>query len=301
VAVAVFSNNPRNNGYRMYRGRTISLSLPPFTKAVKWLILSNAAVFLLMTLLQATTAELGGDVFVSLALVPFKVAHGWLWQLVTYSFLHVGFWHILINMLGLWMFGAQLEANWGWKKFTEFYFFCVVGAALTTIAVSYTGLGGITSATKTAGASGGVLGVLMAFGMLYGDQEIWLFPIPFSVRAKYFVAGVAFFEVISAINAAGPGQGQNIAYFAHLGGLLFGFLYVKFVPRRGLLFGLSERYFSARNSYYRWKRRQAAKKFEVYMRKHDRKVEFDEHGNYIPPDEADSHKTNGGSKSGWVN
>ncbi|HLB89755.1 MAG TPA: rhomboid family intramembrane serine protease [Terriglobales bacterium] len=285
----------------MYRGRTFSLSLPPFTKAVKWLILINAAVFLLMTLLQALDARLGDIVFLLLALIPRVVMHGGVWQLVTYSFVHLGIWHILMNMLGLWMFGSQFELDWGFKKFLEFYLFCVVGAALTTIAVSYTGLAGITAATPTVGASGGVLGILMAFGMIYGDREVMLFPIPFSIRAKYFVAGVAFFTLISAINAAGSRHGQSVAYVAHLGGLLFGFLYVKFVPKRGLMFGTTERYFSVRNSYYRWRRRRAARKFEVYMRKHDRTVTFDEHGNYIPPDNPEADKKNGGSKSGWVN
>jgi membrane associated rhomboid family serine protease len=280
-------------------GRTFSLSLPPFTKAVKWLVLANAAVFLLMALLQAFASDVGNVFFYVMALIPRVVTHGGVWQLVTYSFVHQGFWHILMNMLGLWMFGSQLEVDWGRKKFLEFYFFCVVGAALTTVAVSYTHLGGISPVTKTVGASGGVLGILMAFGMLYGDQQIMLFPIPISIRAKYFVAGVAFFTLISAINASGSGGGQGVAYIAHLGGLLFGFLYVKFLPRHGLSYGASERYFSVRNSYYRWKRRRAARKFEVYMRKHDRTVTFDEHGNYIPPE--DSGKKNGGSKSGWVN
>jgi membrane associated rhomboid family serine protease len=282
----------------MPRGRTFSLSFPPFTRAVKWLVLTNAAVFLLITLLQAFTRGFGDVAFYVLSLVPQWVMHGAVWQLVSYSFVHVGLFHILFNMLALWMFGAQLESDWGYRKFLEFYFFCVVGAALTTIAVSYTGLGGITPATNTVGASGGVLGILMAFGLIYGEQEIMLFPIPLSIRAKYFVAGLVFIELISAINSAGPGRARDIAYVAHLGGLLFGFLYVKFLPRRGLALGASERYFSVRNSYYRWKRKRAARKFEVYMRKHDRKVTFDEHGNYIPPDDD---KKNGGSKSGWVN
>jgi hypothetical protein len=144
-------------------------------------------------------------------------------------------------------------------------------------------------------------GLLAAYGVIYGEQEIFLFPLPFSIKAKYFVAGIAFIELISAINAAAPGRGGAVAYSAHLGGLLFGFLYVKLVDRRGLLFGASERYFGVRNEYYRWKRRRAARKFEVYMRKHDRTVRFDEQGNYIPPDDGDGNKKNGGSKSGWVN
>ena len=282
----------------MYRGRTLTLSFPPFTKAVKWLILVNAGVFLFTTLLQAFAPSWAEVVGVVLALMPQLVVHGWLWQLVTYSFLHVGIFHIVFNMLWLWMFGAQLETAWGRKKFLEFYFFCVVGAALTTIAISYTSLGGIRPTTSTVGASGAIFGILMAFGMIYGDQEIMLFPFPFSIRAKYFVAGIGFIELISAINAAAPGRGGAIAYFAHLGGLLFGFLYVKFVPRKGFAMGASERYFGLRNSYYRWKRRRAARKFEVFMRQHDRNVKFDEHGNYVPDD---PDKKNGGSKSGWVN
>ena|SRR6266849_412048 len=283
----------------MPRGRTLTLSLPPFTKAVKWLVIVNAAVFLLMTVLQAFASSLADAASYYFALRPLFVMRGFLWQLATYSFLHVGMWHILFNMLWLWWFGAQLELDWGQKRFLEFYFFCVVGAALTTIAISYTGFGGITPGTPTEGASGGILGILMAFGMLYGNQEIWLFPIPFSIRAKYFVAGVAFFTLIGAISATTSRHGESVAYVAHLGGLLFGFLYVKFLPKRGLSYATSERYFSLRNSYYRWRRRRAARKFEVYMKDHDRKVTFDEHGNYVPPDDND--KTNGGSKSGWVN
>jgi len=115
------------------------------------------------------------------------------------------------------------------------------------------------------------------------------------MKAKYMVAIMIFLVIIATFQ---PAQG-GIANFAHLGGLLFGFLYIKFLPKGGLTFGASEKYFSLRNAFYRWKRRRAARKFEVYMREHNRTVEFDEHGNYIPPDEM--NKKNGGSKSGWVN
>jgi len=206
----------------MYRGRTLSLSFPPFTKAVKWLILINAGVYLLITLLQLMAPEIGNALFYGvLPLIPAMVLHGWIWQLGTYSFLHSGIFHILFNMLALWMFGAQLESDWRTKRFLEFYFFCVVGAALTTVAIAYTGIGNVSPSTPTVGASGGIYGILMAFGMLYGDREIMLFPIPFSIKAKYFVMGIAFIALVSAISAAAPGKGEAIAYFAHLCGLLF--------------------------------------------------------------------------------
>jgi membrane associated rhomboid family serine protease len=254
----------------MYRGRTLSLSFPPFTRAVKWLILANAAVYLLLELLKAFTPGLGYALRDALSLIPQLVMHGWIFQIVTYSFLHQGILHILFNMLGLWMFGAQLESDWGHRRFLEFYFFCVIGAALTTIAISYTGIGGVSPLTQTVGASGGVLGILMAFGLLYGDREIMLFPIPFSIRAKYFVAGIAFITLVEAISASGAGRGSNVAYFAHLGGLLFGFIYVKFLPKRGVAYGATERYFGLRNSYYRWKLRREWKLHSARRREQEK-------------------------------
>jgi membrane associated rhomboid family serine protease len=275
----------------------MTLSFPPFTRWVKRLIIICAAVYFVQVVLGAVAYQLARDMEVYLGLVPFAVLHyGMVWQLVTYSFLHGSVSHVLLNMLTLWMFGSQEEQDWGSRKFLEFYFFCVIGAALVTVAVSYTGLPGASPLVPTIGASGGIYGLLIAFGMLYGDREILLFPFPFSIKAKYLVGIIIFVVVIATFQ---PSQG-GVANFAHLGGLLFGFLYIKFVPSRGLTFAATERYFSTRNGYYRWRRRRAAKKFEVYMRAHDRDVHFDEHGNYVPPDE-DPRKGNGGGKSGWVN
>jgi len=280
----------------MYRGRTFSLSFPPFTPWVKRIVIACAGIYLLERVL-AVFFSIGFNLALLeiLGLVPSKVIHGAIWQLVTYSLLHGGVWHVLINMLMLWMFGAQEEIDWGSRKFIEFYTFCIVGAALTTIAVAYSFPRYLSPDDFTIGASGGVFGVLMAFGMLYGDREIMMFPLPFMMKAKYMVAIMIFLVIIATFE---PSQG-GIANVAHLGGLLFGFLYVKFVPQRGLAFRAGEGYFGFRNAYYRWKRRRAARKFEVYMRQHNRTVRFDEHGNYIPPEDA--KKKNGGSKSGWIN
>ena len=279
----------------MNRGRTISLSLPPFTRWVKRLILIYAGICLMMAVLKMVSPFAREWVIVYLGLIPKLVVRGMLWQTITYSFLHLELLHLLFNALALWMFGSQLESDWGSKRFLEFYFFCTVAAAFTTVAVSYTHFLGLSPATPTIGASGGIYGLLVAFGVLYGESEIMMFPLPFMIKAKYFVWGIVFLTLVGAIQETG-----GVNNFAHLGGLLFGYLYLKFLPRKGLMFAGSERYFSMRNEYYRWKRRRAAKKFEVYMSKHDRKVEFDEHGNYSPPDDG-PRKGNGGSKSGWVN
>jgi membrane associated rhomboid family serine protease len=231
-------------------------------------------------------------------LVPGYVVHyGMVWQLVTYSLLHdpSGIWHLIMNMFGLWMFGSLLEQRWGSRKLLELYLFSVIGAGLITVAVAYLPHVGTTPGTLTIGASGGVLGLLSAFGVAFGDTEFSLLLPPITLKAKYLAWITAFFVVVATFM---PSQG-GVANFAHLGGLLFGFVYAKFLPKGGLFFGTSEKYFSLRNSYYRWKRRRAARKFEVYMRGQNRTVTFDENGNYIPPEDTD--KKNGGGKSGWVN
>jgi len=291
-------------GGRGFGGGGMTLTLPPFVGAVKRLILINTGVFfgLLLLGLLAPSAEKVITIYSSL--IPGFVLHGMVWQVVTYGFIHAGIWHILGNMLQLWFFGTTLEGDWGAKQFYEFYFFTLVGGALTTIAVSYTGLFGVSPLTPTVGASGAVFGVLVAFAMLYGDQSIFLFPFPISIKAKYLVVILVLVNLAGAFGAMRTASGEAIAYAAHLGGAFFGWFYIKFLPRKGLGFATSERYYGLRNSYYRWKRRRAAKKFEVYMRKHDRAEYFDEYGNYKPPssEEEEKDKGNGGAgRGGWVN
>ncbi len=286
---------------------SMGLSFPPFTRAVKQLLIANFAIFMLEVAIDALVAPgFRAWMDVHFGLVPvLTILHGWLWQFVTYAFLHEGLLHILFNMLALWMFGAQLEVDWGYNVFMQFYFFCVVGAALTTIAVSFIGVLGATPATTTVGASGGIYGLLLAFGILYANQEIMLFPLPFMIKAKYFVIGIIGLALYGALSSAHT-LGQSTAYMAHLGGLLFGYIFLKFVPRRGFAFATSERYYGLRNGYYRWKRKRAARKFEVYMRKHDRSDYrhddyFDEYGNFKDPSSPPGGKKNGEGRSGWVN
>lgn len=273
---------------------TISLGFPPFTPVIKWLIGINVGIYFL-GLLLARSPMAAQEVFAFLGLVPALVVKGFIWQIVTYAFIHVGLWHVVFNMLMLWMFGAELEMNWGGRRFLEFYLACVIGAALVTIVVAYTGLL-MSPRTPTVGSSGGVFGILMAFGMLFGDREVFMFPLPFRIKAKYMVGILILIEV--ALLMQGP---SGVANIAHLGGVLVAFLYIKFMPRHGVVGGASESYFGIRNSYYRWKRRRAARKFEVYMRKHDRSQYFDEYGNFRDPDKHPPEKGNGENRGRWAN
>lgn len=276
----------------------MTLSFPPFTRAIKILIAINTAVFLLQLILRLTGYGAASDqITEAFGLSPYYVVHGRIYQLLTYAFLHAGFFHLFFNMLMLWMFGSMLETHWGSRRFWEFYFFGVLGAGISTVVLAYT-VGGIIHLSPlilTVGASGGIYAVLMATAMLFGDQEVYLFPLPFTMKLKYLVGILGLIALFGALG--GPSGTANIA---HLGGLLFGYLYVKFVPRRGLTFAFSESYYGVRNSYHRWKRRRAARKFQVYMRKHneDPKQYFDEYGNFRPPDESDKKDRGPG---GWVN
>ena len=176
---------------------------------MKQLLIANGAIFLLFALCWARSPPLtsSGWVNIHFGLVPtLAVLHGWIWQFVTYAFLHAGLLHILFNMLALWMFGAQLEMDWGYNLFMQFYFFCVIGAAICTVVVSFTGLLGASPLIPTVGASGGIYGLLLAFGILHGDSEIMLFPMPFLIKARYFVIGLILpGDVWSAILCPQPG------------------------------------------------------------------------------------------------
>lgn len=240
---------------RYNRPTATGIGYPPWTRAVKMLVIACAITWLVQII--------AGDSFtLRFGLIPRDVTQNWhVWQLVSYIFLHDRYnvTHILFNMLGLWMFGSALEDIWGWREFTKFFFICGVGAGILMVLLSPG------SPFPTIGASGSIYGILLAFGMLFPDRIIyWLiFPIP----AKYFVmimGGIAFFSSMSA-------SGGSIAHVAHLGGMLCGFVYLKSrgLPRRKAGGGT----FSAgglRARYAQWQRNRLRKKFDVYYNeKHD--------------------------------
>lgn len=184
-------------------------SLPPVTQA---LLLINVAAFCLQSFL--------GNWFTGL-LALWPVNQGFMpWQLVTYAFLHGGLTHIFFNMLGLWMFGSDLERLWGPKRFLQFYFASVLTAAATQLL--FAALSG--AVYPTIGASGGLFGLLLGFGMMFPNRMIMpLFP-PIPMKAKIFVAIFGGLELLFGVT----GTLEGVAHFAHLGGMLGGFLMIRY-------------------------------------------------------------------------
>jgi membrane associated rhomboid family serine protease len=220
-----------------------------FTPGVKWLLISNTAVFVLTRLAGAAfRMHLG-----ILALAPRTVVFDFtIWQLVTYLFLHGGIWHLLFNMLTLWMFGTPLEQDWGTRKFLKYYFLCGIGAGLCDVAL-HAALGDWN--TSTIGASGAIFGLLLAFGVLYPNQTV-LMSFLFPIKAKYMVMIYGAIELFSSLEV-----NSGVSNIAHLGGMAFGYAYLK-------LRWPALRLPDARGVYRQWKVDRAKKKFQVYMRKH---------------------------------
>jgi membrane associated rhomboid family serine protease len=165
------------------------------------------------------------------------------YQFFTYMFLHGGFTHIFFNMFALWMFGSVIERVWGPKKFIFYYIICGIGAGLTQEIVQYANFsiqglsayqyvnaGGIQMTTDayinlwtTIGASGAVYGILLAFGMIFPNERLFIIPFPFPIKAKWLIVGYIAIEIFSAL-----GQNDGVAHMAHLGGMLFGFLLIRY-------------------------------------------------------------------------
>ena len=244
--------------YTRYPGRGFGVS-GYFPRGVKWLLIINAAIFIFFFFLGLT------DTGVSWALAIFGLRaasflRGAFWQPVTYMFLHdpTGFGHILFNMLTLWMFGADLEREWGTQRFLKFYLLCGVGAGLCDITAN---LLLHSSGVSTIGSSGAIYGILMAFGMLYPTRTVF-FSFLFPIQAKYFVLIMGTLAFLSSFN-----RQSAVSNIAHLGGMLFGYLYLRF-----RLHVLDQNLVSL---YQHWRRRRLQQKFKVYLRKQGQDRERD--------------------------
>jgi len=220
-----------------------------FPRGIKWLLISNTAVFLIWTLGPISFQQ---DVLTYFALNK-VISIRLVWQLFTYLFLHGGVFHLVFNMLALWMFGSPLESDWGMRRFLRYYFICGVGAGLFDLVLNLI-LGG---GRPTIGASGAIYGVLLAFGVCYPEQTV-LMNFLFPIKAKYMVAIYAAIALYSSL-----GVNSGVSNIAHLGGMVVGFVYLKTrLPR------MNVRMPDWQGAYRQWKLERAKRKFQVYMKKH---------------------------------
>lgn len=223
---------------------TVSYSFGPggITPAVKILVIANVVVFFLNLIVgDVMTIRLGlspQDVFTRFAL----------WQPLTYMFLHGSVSHVLFNMLALWMFGTELERTWGTRFFTKYYLVTGIGAAATTLlmalfmdAIYY---------SNTIGASGAIYGILIAYAMYFPHRTIYYIIFPMPARVYVLIAGAL------ALMFSMSGGGGGIAHWAHLGGLVVGYLYLKSLRSRPMD--------ELKYRYLRWKMGRARSKFDVY-------------------------------------
>ena len=207
----------------MNMGMRGSVNMPP---VVKNLLIVNVIVFLAQTILPLPLRE---GLLEYGALHFWKYEHFFPYQIFTYMFMHADISHLFFNMFALWMFGRTLEYELGAKRFLIYYFVCGIGAALFQILVAW--VAGEYYFTMI-GASGATMGLLMAFGVMHPNNQIFIFPLPMPIKAKWFVVGYIILEVIQGWGVAGDG----VAHFAHVGGMLWGWALLHFWKNRRVIY-----------------------------------------------------------------
>lgn len=232
-----------------YSSRNVSFGFGPggMTPAVKALIIANVVTFLL----DAVTR---GSLLPWFGLIPVAVFEQLqLWRVATYLFLHADPFHLIFNMLTLWMFGVELERLWGTQAFARYYFVCGIGAGISSLIVSWLpfDFASVVYNSNTVGASGAIYGLLLAYGLVFRDRPIYmyfLFPIP----AKWFVTIMGALVLWSSVTDLTGGT----AHIAHLGGMLFGYLYLQR--------GRGGPWQEVKYRYTKWRLGRLRKKFDVH-------------------------------------
>jgi membrane associated rhomboid family serine protease len=243
----------------------------------------NIASFFVMAIMLWVSPKLWSAVALHLGFSPVGVVGGQLWQLVSYAFLDLGLLSTFLSMITLWFLGYYLEAAFGARFLYEVYFTSAIGGAVLSTGIAFTHVFGLNPADQVAGQSAAIFGLLVALGHYFGDEDILLMFV-LRMKIRYLVA-ISILLYLAKVLVAD----DKMQALVSLCGGIAGYLYVRFAPRRGFGFSFTERYYALRNEYYRSKRRRAAKKFEVYMKKQNRDVHFDNNGRYVEPDEKDAN------------
>jgi membrane associated rhomboid family serine protease len=222
-----------------------------------------------------------------LRFVPSAFLHGALWQPLTYSFIHIDPLGTALELVSLWFLAGFLEDLHTSAWVMGLYASAVVGtaaAALAIYAMSGT-FSFMAGEVPLYGCFGGIFGLLVAIGVLYGDMEFLLF-FAIGIKARHLAIIYGLISIAMLFGA------QRAYAFAQLGGAAAGLLWIRLAPRRGVSFAFSERVYGLRNRYYRWKRRRAARRFEVYMKSQGRTVRFDGQGRQLDEDPDDKKRWN---------
>jgi membrane associated rhomboid family serine protease len=269
----------------MARLGSTSFSFPEFGGATRRLVLWNLCAFFALLLAGWAFHPQGID---SLGFDPRAFLQGALWQPLTYSLVHTRLLGTLFELLSLWFLAGFLETYHNSTWVTGLYITSVLGTAAAALAIYSVahGLGFAISGVLLTGCFGGIFGLLVAIGILYGDVQFMLFPLPIGIKARYLVA------IYALVTIAMLFSDQQMYAFSQLGGALAGVIFIRLAPRRGVSFAVSESWYAIRNRFYRWKRRRAARKFEVYMRSQGRTVRFDSKGRQIDEDADDKKRWN---------
>jgi membrane associated rhomboid family serine protease len=266
----------------MRSNRPVLLALPAFCGLTRKLIILAICSFLLFFILGLVSPSLGGTIEGLLTLHP-DLAPKLIWEFVTWPFVSDSLLGLIFALLSLWYFGSALEDERGTRWFTELFFFASIGGAVLAVILSWT-LGRFVPIIN-AGASNGLWPIVLALLMIYARlhaNEPMTFNFIFRARAKYIAAGFLLFYLVIDFFTLRRFDALNT-----ICNCLFAWVFLQMAPRQGLRHGVSERWFGLRNRFYRAKRRRAAKKFQVYMRKQGKDVNFDASGRYIGLDDED--------------
>jgi membrane associated rhomboid family serine protease len=260
----------------------VTLSFPPFRGVTRRIVLLALVCFLAEVAFGMVSVSKTALLLDLLLLHPGQALHLYFWQFVTYPFVGMGLLSLLLALLSVWIFGAMLEDERGPRWFTEFFLAATIAGGLLATLLAYASGGHVPGLNpegliRASGMWPFSLALLVAFAQLHAEEVI-RFNFVFKLKAKYLAAlYVAFYLVLTLLG------GDRFSGLVALMNAAMGYCFVRFVPRRGLRAGMTERWFGLRNDWYRAKRRRAARKFAVYMRKQGKEVSLDADGRYIDP------------------
>jgi membrane associated rhomboid family serine protease len=259
----------------------ISLMLPPFRGFTRRLVLAGVVVYFATAALRLVSEQFQGLVINFFRLHAGEALHPQVWQLITYPFVQDAFVNVLLSLISLWFFASVLEEDRGTRWLIEYFLVASVGGGILATVISLAVGDRVEGLGKDVAAAGFwpfVLAVMVAYGKLHANESVRI-NFLFWIKAKYLA--IIYVLIYLAMELTSKEKFGALVALCNAG---VGFAFLLVAPRKGLRAGISERWYGLRNSYLRSKRRRAAKKFTVYMRKQGKDVSLDDDGRYVDPD-----------------